>query len=246
MTPDKIVLKEWTDVLAYIDSNRYQIPMSTVEYLMQHSSQYPKTAYSKGQLASKSWLLQELTEVLDKEPIDIDIVGIVGSWIGTLVEPLLLDYPFRIERVYGFDMDPAAIELSEKLNDRYVADNWRYKGVVVDVNTLDFSHLQFETSNELINTEVNVIINTSCEHMNRDWYDSIAEDTLIIMQTNNSKHFEGHINVCDSVEDMQTRYPMRTLYVGELQTPVYTRYMQIGFKQKQSKTKWEDPMGYGY
>ena len=135
MTADKIVLEEWSDVLAYIDSNQYQIPMSTIEYLMQHSSQYPKTAYSKGQLASKSWLLQELPKVpLSKEPINCT-VGIVGSWIGTLVQPLLEDYPFRIERVYGFDMDPSAIELSEKLNNQYVSDGWRYKGVVVCKHT---------------------------------------------------------------------------------------------------------------
>ena len=227
---DKIILKEWSDVLAYIDSNRYQIPMSTIEYLMQHASQYPKTAYSKGQLASKSWLLQELPKVpLSKEPINCT-VGIVGSWIGTLVQPLLEDYPFRIERVYGFDMDPAAIELSEKLNNQYVADNWRYKGVVVDVNTLDFSNLQFETGNELINTKLDVIINTSCEHMNMDWFDSVSADTLIVMQTNNSKHFEGHINTCEDLEDMCIKYKMHTMYKGELQTPVYTRYMQIGYK----------------
>ena len=238
MMPDKIVLKEWSDVLAYIDSNRYQIPMSTVEYLMQHSSQYPKTAYSKGQLASKSWLLQELPKVpLSKEPINCT-VGIVGSWIGTLVQPLLEYHnlhhnhvPIPIQRVYGFDMDPAAIELSEKLNNQYVADNWRYKGVVVDVNTLDFSNLQFETGNELINTKLDVIINTSCEHMNMDWFDSVSADTLIVMQTNNSPDFDGHINTVDSVADMQILYPMRCLYVGELQTPVYTRYMQIGYKE---------------
>ena len=227
---DKIILKEWSDVLAYIDSNRYQIPMSTIEYLMQHANQYPKTAYSKGQLASKSWLLQELPKVpLSKEPINCT-VGIVGSWIGTLVQPLLEDYPFRIERVYGFDMDPSAIELSEKLNNQYVMDNWRYKGVVVDVNTLDFSNLQFETGNELINTELDVIINTSCEHMNMDWFDSVSDNTLIVMQTNNSTHFEGHINTCSDIEEMQIRYPMHTMYQGELQTPVYTRYMQIGYK----------------
>ena len=84
---DKIILKDWQAICDYIDSNRYQIPMSTIEYLMQHSSQYPKTAYSKGQLASKSWLLEELSKVLAKEPIDISIVAIVGSWIRTLVEP---------------------------------------------------------------------------------------------------------------------------------------------------------------
>ena len=79
MQNEYIKLADWTAVLEYIDSNRYQIPMSTVEYLMQHSSLYPKTAYSKGQLASKSWLLQKLAEVLAKEPININIVGIVGS-----------------------------------------------------------------------------------------------------------------------------------------------------------------------
>ena len=109
-------------------------------------------------------------------------------------------------------MDPQAIELSEKLNNQYVADNWRYKGVVVDVNTLDFSNLQFETGNELINTELDVIINTSCEHMNMDWFDSVSDNTLIVMQTNNSKHFEGHINTCGDIEEMKIKYPMHTMY----------------------------------
>ena len=230
MQHEYIKLADWNAVLEYIDSNRYQIPMSTLEYLMQHSSLYPKTAYSKGQLASKSWLLQKLAEVLAKEPININIVGIVGSWIGTLVEPLLLDYPHRIERVYGFDMDPSAIQLSEKLNNKYLSNNWQYKGVVADVSNLDFSNLQFETGGELITTDVNVIINTSCEHMNMGWFDSIDSDTLIVMQTNNSPDFEGHINICNDIEEMGIRYKMHTLYKGALQTPVYTRYMQIGYK----------------
>ena len=75
-----IELKDWNAVLEYIDSNDYQIPMSTVEYLMQHSSLYPKTAYSKGQLASKSWLLQKLAEVLAKEPININMGNGLYNW----------------------------------------------------------------------------------------------------------------------------------------------------------------------
>ena len=50
------------------------------------------------------------------------------------------------------------------------------------------------------------------------------------MQTNNSPDFEGHINICNDIEEMGIRYKMHTLYKGALQTPVYTRYMQIGFK----------------
>lgn len=246
MQSEYIKLKDWTAVLDYIDSNDYVIPMSTVEYIVQHASILPKDAYSKGQLASKSWLLQSLNEVLAKEPISIYTVGIVGVWIGTLVEPLIQKSHMPIERIYGFDLDPSAVELSEKLNNKYVSNNWQYKGVVADANMLDFSNLQFETGGELIDTSLDMIVNTSCEHMNMDWYNSISDDTLIVMQSNNSKDFDGHINTCESVSDMQSKYPMKTLYVGELETPVYTRYMQIGFKQKEHKTKWEDPMGYGY
>jgi hypothetical protein len=51
------------------------------------------------------------------------------------------------------------------------------------------------------------------------------------MQTNNSEEFEGHINPCSSILQMQEMYPLsETLYVGELITPAYSRYMQIGYK----------------
>jgi hypothetical protein len=63
------------------------------------------------------------------------------------------------------------------------------------------------------------------------WYDSVDSDQLIIMQTNNSEEFEGHINTCESVESMQEKYPLaQTHYAGELITPAYTRFMQIGYK----------------
>jgi hypothetical protein len=63
------------------------------------------------------------------------------------------------------------------------------------------------------------------------WYDSVDSDQLIVMQTNDSEEFEGHINTCNSTGEMQDKYPLsQTFYVGELVTPAYTRYMQIGYK----------------
>ena len=51
------------------------------------------------------------------------------------------------------------------------------------------------------------------------------------MQTNNSEEFDGHINPCYTVKEMQDKYPLsNTLYVGEMITPAYTRFMQIGYK----------------
>ena len=119
----------------------------------------------------------------------------------------------------------------ERGNQQWVQDGWKYKGVVHDVDMLDCANMQFETGGELITTKPDWIINTSCEHMDTSWFDTASNEQLIVMQTNNSPDFDGHINICESIEDMQSKYPLsNTLFVGSLETPVYTRFMQIGYK----------------
>ena len=224
---ESIKLNNWQEVTDYIDNGFWQPTPSYFEHIVQHGNYYPQHAFSKGQLASKSWLLKEVHHTYPKIPNLT--VAILGSWIGALVEPLHKSIP--IERIYGIDTDAEAIEKSEKLNRQFVQDGWKYKGVVHDVDLLDCSKLEFQTGGELINVKPDWIINTSCEHMSTLWYDSVDSDQLIIMQTNNSEEFEGHINTCESVEEMQLKYPLsETRYVGELITPAYTRYMQIGYK----------------
>ena len=91
--------------------------------------------------------------------------------------------------------------------------------------------MEFETSGELINVKPDWVINTSCEHMGDQWFHSADSEQLIIMQSNNAPNFEGHINTCIDIENFKAKYPMsRTHFVGELITPAYTRYMQIGYK----------------
>ena len=224
---ETIKLNSWKEVTEYIDNGFWQPTPSYFEHIVQHNTYYPNHAFSKGQLASKSWLLKELHHTYPKIPNLT--VAILGSWIGALVEPL--HKSISIERIYGIDTDAEAIEKSEKLNREFVQDGWKYKGVVHDVDLLDCSEMEFQTGGELINVKPDWIINTSCEHMSTLWYDSVDSDQLIIMQTNNSEEFEGHINTCESVEEMQLKYPLsETRYVGELITPAYTRYMQIGYK----------------
>jgi len=226
-TMESIKLNDWKEVTEYIDKGFWRPTPSYFEHIVQHGNYYPQHAFSKGQLASKSWLLDKLRFHLEAD--EEYVVAILGSWIGTLVEPL--HRYFNLERVYGIDTDAEAIEKSEKLNRQFVQDSWKYKGVVHDVDLLDCGEMEFQTSGELINVKPNWIINTSCEHMSTLWYDSVDSDQLIIMQTNNSEEFEGHINTCEDVTAMQEKYPLsQTHYVGELITPAYTRYMQIGYK----------------
>jgi len=221
-----IKLNTWEQVSDYVENGLLQVPNWMFEHVVQHGNYYPAHAFSKGQLASKSWLLQSLSSCKLPAP---HTVAILGCWIGSL-NPFLHKY-FEPTRVYGIDQDADSITKSEKLNQVYVMNNWSYKGVVADATRLDCGDMQFETGGELINTKPEWIINTSSEHMNNSWFDTVSTDQLVIMQTNNSTEFDGHINVCYTVQEMQEKYPLsNTLYCGEMTTPAYTRFMQIGFK----------------
>jgi len=193
-----------------------------------NSQDFPKDAFSLGQIASKFWLKNLLSTVYP--PITPNGTwALLGCWIGSLV-PMLHD-SFNIERLYGFDVDPDSVRKSEIFNRRYVENSWKYKGVVADVSMLSTNSMEFETSGELITVTPDVVINTSCEHMDTTWFETASNKQLIVMQTNDSPDFDGHINTCESIQDMQSKYPLsKTLYAGSLRTPVYTRYMQIGYK----------------
>jgi len=138
---------------------------------------------------------------------------------------------FNASRVFGFDADPEAIDLADDFNSDYVKDNWRFKGVVSDINIQDWNSPEFVVDGELISDFVpDIIVNTSAEHMSDDWFMSASPNQLVIMQTNNNSRLDGHINCVDSIETMQAQYPMRdTIYAGAMVSPAYTRFMQIGY-----------------
>lgn len=224
-----MVFDDWNGVDEYLASTECFLKISPAYLCRAVMPEYPRDAFSKGQLISKAWLLEKLFQHGNLHPQQQHTVAILGCWIGSLVEPLMQQV--NTQRIYGLDSDPGAIQLAEKFNQHHVQNNWQFKGVVADVSVLDTSLMLFETGGELIETTPDVVINTSCEHMDNHWFNTAAPHQLIVMQTNDSPHYEGHVNVCASVEEMQHRYPMsRVLYAGELRTPAYTRLMQIGYR----------------
>ena len=52
---ESIVLNNWKEVTEYIDKGFWQPTPSYFEHIVQHGNYYPQHAFSKGQLASKSW-----------------------------------------------------------------------------------------------------------------------------------------------------------------------------------------------
>lgn len=221
-----IKLATWHDVEEFIDNNM-SIKPSYFERAVQGN--YPRDAFSKGQLASKAWMLSSLTpDITVHLPINCT-AAILGCWIGSFVEPLL--EVTLANRIYGLDIDPGAIELAEQFNQRHVQNRWNFKGVVADVGTLTTSDMEFETGGELIRIKPDIVINTSCEHMDTNWFETADSSQLVILQTNDSEGYDGHINTCKSLEEVKQKYPMRQIkYAGQLTLPAYTRFMLIGYK----------------
>lgn len=215
-------LNDWEQVRDWLDAN-YTVSARIAEQI--NTGKYPQDAFTLGQMASKAWLLKHLESV---NTLGVT-VSILGNWIGTLVDPMLRQHT-GIERVYGIDLDPEAVALSEELNAHWHQHFWRYKGVVADVTMLDSSLQVFETSGELIEVKPDIIINTSAEHMDNHWFRTADTDQLVIMQTNSNPDLAGHVNPCTSIDDMIYRYPMATGSIAvEFQMPNYTRFMQIGY-----------------
>lgn len=79
---------------------------------------------------------------------------------------------------------------------------------------------------------VDIVINTSCEHMDNRWFYKLPAGTLVALQTNNYFENPQHSNCAESLDAVRHRYPMeKVFYEGALPTALYDRFMLIGLKK---------------
>ena len=227
--PDHLEFTDWDSLTRWSMDNEFAIitPNTRQLHKIGHGK-YPSNAFTIGQLASKVWMATVIYDRIGQIEAQGDI-AYLGCWIGLLAP--WLSFVFHAERVFGFDTDPEAIDMADDYNSDLVEADWRFKGVVDDATMIDWSDPEFVVEGELITDFFpNVIVNTSCEHMTDDWFNSASENSLVIMQTNNYFKYHEHINCVDSLKSMEEQYPMKNvIYSGEMITPAYTRYMQIGY-----------------
>ena len=188
--------------------------------------------FSKGQMESKRWLVNELEKI--NKPLGT--VFLCAGWYGSLAA-FLFESKLEIEKIRSFDIDESCANIAETFNRTKTMDWWKFKASTLDVLEMDYptTHTTYRsngTSLEL--TEMpTTIVNTSCEHIfNFDkWYKNIPVGTLVILQTNNYFELPEHVNCSVDLDDFSRMTPMNeVLYQGELELPKYTRYMRIGIK----------------
>jgi len=191
--------------------------------------------FSRGQMKSKFWLVDELKNIL----VDTNLGTVVqyGGWYATIAYFLFEN--FNIKQYYNLEMDSECIWIGDIFNYPQLNAGWKYKGIHMNVNDISFkedkSFQAFTQNKQEENIELsitpNLILNTSCEHMDETWYNNLPAGTLVALQTNDYYSNEQHVNCVKSIDAAIKKYPMQEMYYsGELDTEMYKRFMLIGKK----------------
>jgi hypothetical protein len=190
--------------------------------------------FSRGQMMSKFWMIDELKKVSDS----FDTVIQYGGWYATLYQ--FLKNEFNINTYRNIELDPLAASIADTFNYAELADNWKFKSVVSDVNSLYWRKKQLDLQYKILThdgklvTEIrspDLIINTSCEHMDETWFQNLPDGQLVCLQTNDYFSNEQHINCVNNTQEAIEKYPMSEVYFsGEIATFLYNRFMIIGKK----------------
>jgi len=191
--------------------------------------------FSRGQMKSKCWMVEKLGEVFPESYLGT--VVHYGGWYATVAKNIF--QKFGVKNYYNIEVDQNCIEISDDFNYKQYQDNWKFKSILADVNDVKYKEdnsfdIQIKNINEDMvptNIKPDLIINTSCEHMNEDWFHNLPNGTLVCLQTNNYFDNEQHVNCVENLNKAIEKYPMsEVLYSGEIDTHLYQRYMIIGEK----------------
>jgi hypothetical protein len=191
-----------------------------------------KDCFSRGQLKSKIWLVQELKEL----DLELGTVFLCAGWYATL-STLLFENDLNITKIRSFDIDPSCAMIAERFNKPWEIDEWRFKAVTKDIFDINYVRDTYTVSKpdgfcELTDSP-DTIINTSCEHIKdfSKWYNNLPVGKLIVLQSNNYIDNDEHVNCSNSLIEFEQQTPMSLcLYSGELVLDKYTRYMRIGYR----------------
>ena len=193
-----------------------QIDTEHLHYWFQAIRQSPDPmrtmdAFWQGQIKSKEWLIEHLRPyVLQYATVDIH-----GGWVGVLAS-MLFQSTIPIKNIRSIDIDPECEPIAVMMNK---GEEMVGKFRAVTANMCD------------IRSDADVIINTSCEHITQDQYDvwlsGHPHNSLLVLQSNNYDIAE-HVRIANSLDEFKEQCQINVLWAGELELPMYKRFMVIG------------------
>lgn len=168
-------------------------------------------AFWSGQLKSKEWLIKNLRNHV-KKFVSVDIHG---GWVGVLAS-MLFQSDVPITTIRSIDVDPTCEPVATNMN-KIEEMVGKFRAVTADMCS--------------IRSDADVIINTSCEHITQDQYDlwlsGLPYNSLLVLQSNNYS-IDEHVRIANNLEEFKQQCGVEVIWAGELELPLYTRYMIIG------------------
>jgi hypothetical protein len=170
-------------------------------------------AFWSGQIKSKEWLIENL-EPFVTTPSRIEIHG---GWVGVLAS-MIFQSKISAKYIASVDIDPTCESIATMMN-KIEEQDGRFKAITKDMCTVPVSG--------------DVIINTSCEHITQDQYDTwlarLPTKSIIVLQSNDYDIAE-HVRISKTLGKFKEQSHLKELWSGSLKTQLYTRWMIIGHK----------------
>ena len=195
----------------------FHIDTEHLHYWMQAIRQSPDPmrtmdAFWSGQLNSKEWLITNLRKNV-KKVVNIDIHG---GWVGVLAS-MLFQSDIYIKHIRSVDIDPTCESIANMMNKKEEIAGM-FRAVTSDMCE--------------IRSDADVIINTSCEHITQDqyelWVSGMPRNSLLVLQSNNY-NINEHVRIANNLDEFKDQCQLGSiLYAGELDLPLYKRFMIIG------------------
>ena len=193
-----------------------QIDTEHLHHRMQAIRQSPDPmrtmdTFWSSQLKSKEVLIKNLRPHI-KRFVSVDIHG---GWVGVLAS-MLFQSDIPVLNIRSIDIDPTCESIATNMN-KMEEMVGKFRAVTADMCN--------------IRSDADIIINTSCEHITQDQYDmwltGMPHNSLLVLQSNNY-NIEEHVRIANSLEEFKQQCDIEVIWAGELELPLYTRYMIIG------------------
>ena len=169
-------------------------------------------SFSDTQLKSKQWLVSTLkdynTNVAPK-------ILILGGWYGSFLVPMLNEH-LKPKQIILSDIDPQTVKIASQLHSK--------------TNNVSCIELDADDPSTFFNCDI--LINTSCEHMNTIGSQSVANpNCLYVLQSCDNTNDPGHINTPIDTNDFTLSTGLsQIIFKGRLNLGHKNRFMVIGYK----------------
>lgn len=170
--------------------------------------------FSRTQMLSKIWIGETISKFQNK----FENVLFLGGWT---THHTLFFKNIKIDNLVSVDLDTNINDDVKLFNPNAIIENKDAMSIFDDQGNIVINGVP---------RNFDLIINTSAEHMNLDWYNKIKPGTSVLIQSNNMDDVD-HINKSIHLGEFLRKYPVtKTYYRGEFNFDSYSRFMVYGIK----------------